>query len=74
MMSSKPCQKSLWICADAPFNFDTKKPNIKLKNIVSQLSLFEKHKIIFWTVENEDISKEKDAGLYAIMKDNPQIN
>ncbi|PHS57487.1 MAG: hypothetical protein COB17_05755 [Sulfurimonas sp.] len=48
--------------------------NIKLKNIVSQLSLFEKHKIIFWTVENEDISKEKDAGLYAIMKDNPQIN
>ena len=46
--------------------------DIRLKDTVMQYGLLSKHKVIFWTVEDEDITKEKAAGLYGIMKNNPQ--
>lgn len=45
--------------------------DIKLKDKAFELGLIQKYKVIFWTVDKEDISKEKEAGLYGIMKNNP---
>jgi len=42
--------------------------DVKLRDIVLDKRLFERHKVIFWTVDKEDLSKEKEAGLYGIMK------
>lgn len=47
--------------------------DIRLKKIALELGLIQRHKVIFWTVDKEDISDEKEAGLYGIMKNNPQI-
>ena len=47
--------------------------DIKFNKLVLKLSLFKKYKIIFWTVDKEDITKEKEAGLYGIMKNYPQL-
>ncbi len=40
---------------------------VSLRKNVLALGLFEKKKVIFWTVEHEDLSKEKKAGLYGVM-------
>ncbi len=42
--------------------------DVRLRDIVLDKRLFERHKVIFWTVDKEDLSKEKEAGLYGIMK------
>lgn len=42
--------------------------DVRLRDIVLDKGLFERHKVIFWTVDKEDLSKEKEAGLYGIMK------
>lgn len=47
--------------------------NIKLKEIALAKGLLQKFKVIFWTVNKEDISKEKEAGLYGIMKNDPSV-
>lgn len=41
--------------------------DVRLRDIVLDKGLFERHKVIFWTVKKEDLSKEKEAGLYGIM-------
>lgn len=45
---------------------------ISLHHTVMQMGLFKSHKIIFWSVDKEDISKEIDAGLYGVMTNNPK--
>lgn len=45
--------------------------NIELRELALEQGFFRGHKIIFWTVEKEDLSKEKEAGLYGVMKNNP---
>jgi len=47
--------------------------DVKLRKLVLDLSVFEKHKVFFWTVNKEDLSKEIKAGLYGVMKNNPQL-
>lgn len=47
--------------------------DVRLKACVVQHGLLEKYKVIFWTVDKEDITKEKEAGLYGIMKNNPTL-
>lgn len=47
--------------------------DIRLKEIALAKGLLQKYKVIFWTVDKEDISKEKKAGLYGIMKNNPSV-
>ncbi|GIU00388.1 hypothetical protein TSL6_08940 [Sulfurovum sp. TSL6] len=37
--------------------------DVKLRNIVLDQGILQRHQVIFWTVENEDLSKEKEAGL-----------
>lgn len=44
---------------------------VKLRKTVMKMGLFQKYKVIFWTVKEEDLSQEEEAGLYGIMKDNP---
>ncbi len=46
--------------------------DVKLRKRVLKLGLLNRHKIIFWTVSDQDITQEKEAGLYGIMKNNPQ--
>jgi len=46
--------------------------HIKLRKIVSDLGLIQRYKIIFWTVDRENITQEKEEGLYAIMSTNPK--
>ncbi|MBT5934449.1 glycerophosphodiester phosphodiesterase family protein [Sulfurimonas sp.] len=41
---------------------------IALRNIALKRGIMQSHKVIFWTVDKEDLSKEKQAGLYGIMK------
>jgi glycerophosphoryl diester phosphodiesterase len=41
--------------------------NIALRDIVLKKGFLKRHKIIFWMVDKEDLSKEKEAGLYGIM-------
>lgn len=43
---------------------------VALHHIVLAQGLIQKYKIIFWTVDKEDLSKEIDAGLYGVMKNN----
>ena len=45
--------------------------DVDLRKTVRELGLFQRHKVIFWTVDKEDLSIEKEAGLYGIMKNNP---
>ena len=45
----------------------------KLKKRVLELGLLQRHKIIFWTVDAEDISQEERAGLYGIMRNDPTL-
>ena len=47
--------------------------DVKLREIVLARGLLQRHKVIFWTVENEDLSKEKEAGLYGIMKNDIRV-
>ena len=47
--------------------------DVKLRKLVLDLSLFKNNKVIFWTVDKEDLSKEIKAGLYGVMKNNPQL-
>lgn len=42
--------------------------DVKLRDIVLDQRLLQRYKVIFWTVDKEDLSKEKEAGLYGIMK------
>ncbi len=49
---------------DFIFCFDI---NISLRKQTLQLGLIEKYRVIFWTVDKEDITTEKNAGLYGIM-------
>jgi len=46
--------------------------NIKLSKITLEKGLIKRHKVIFWTVDKEDIHKEIEDGLYAIMTNNPK--
>ena len=43
---------------------------VSLRKEVMRKGLFSDKKVIFWTVENEDLSIEKNAGLYGIMVNN----
>jgi len=43
--------------------------DVKLYNLVFEKGLLAKHKIIFWTVKNEVLTKETEAELYGVMKD-----
>jgi len=47
--------------------------DIKLRDIVLAQGLLQRHKVIFWTVDKEDLSKEKEAGLYGIMKNDIRV-
>ena len=47
--------------------------DIKLSKIALELGIIQRDKVIFWTVETEDISAEKEVGLYGIMKNNPTL-
>ena len=47
--------------------------DVKLRDIALEQGLLQRHKVIFWTVENEDLSKEKEAGLYGIMKNDIRV-
>jgi len=44
--------------------------NISLAKTAVELGLMKKYKVILWTVDKEDISEEKNAGLYGIMVNN----
>ncbi len=43
---------------------------VSLRKTVLASDLTEKYKVILWTVDKEDISKEKNAGIYGIMVNN----
>jgi len=43
--------------------------NVKLQKIVLEKGLLERKKVIFWTVDKEDLTKEIESGLYGVMKD-----
>lgn len=43
--------------------------NIKLRKIALEKGLVGRRKVIFWTVDKEDLTKEIEAGLYGVMKD-----
>jgi len=40
-----------------------------LRSLALEKGLIAKHKVILWTVDDEDLSKEIEAGLYGVMKD-----
>lgn len=44
--------------------------DVSLRKKVLELELLKDFKVIFWTVDTEDISMEKNAGLYGIMVNN----
>ncbi len=46
--------------------------DVKLAKRALADGLLSKYKIIFWTVDKEDLSQETEAGLYAIMSNNPR--
>ena len=46
--------------------------NVKLSKVALNLGLIKDKKVIFWTVDNEDIRDEIEEGLYGVMTDNPQ--
>jgi len=43
--------------------------NVKLHKIALEKGLIERRKVIFWTVDEEDLTKEIEAGLYGVIKD-----
>jgi len=43
--------------------------NVKLHAIALETGLIGRRKVIFWTVDKEDLTKEIEAGLYGVMKD-----
>ena len=43
--------------------------NVKLNQIVLEKGLMSRKKVIYWTVDKEDLIKEIEAGLYGVMKD-----
>jgi len=43
--------------------------NVKLHKIVLEKGLLERKKVIFWTVDKEDLTKEIESGLYGVMQD-----
>jgi len=43
--------------------------DVALRSLALQKNLFEKYKIILWTVQKEDLKEEVQAGLYGIMVD-----
>lgn len=45
--------------------------DVQLKEKVLALGLLQKYKVIFWTVDKEELSQAKEAGLYAVMKNDP---
>ncbi len=47
--------------------------SVKLRKSVIRMGLLERYKVIFWTVKEEDLSRETSAGLYGIMRDNPTL-
>lgn len=47
--------------------------SVKLRKTVMQMSLLQRHKVIFWTVKDEDLTQETAAGLYGIMRDDPTL-
>lgn len=47
--------------------------DVKLRNIALDQGILQRHKVIFWTVDKEDLSKEKEAGLYGIMKNDIRV-
>lgn len=47
--------------------------SVKLRKSVMQMGLLQRHKVIFWTVKDEELGKEMAAGLYGIMRDNPTL-
>jgi len=42
--------------------------NVKLHHIALEKGLIGRRKVIFWTVDKEDLTKEIEAGLYGVMK------
>jgi len=44
--------------------------HVSLSKMALELGLIEKYKIILWTVDKENISEEKNAGIYGIMVNN----
>ncbi len=46
--------------------------DIKLSKLVHDLGLIKDKKLIFWTVDEEDISQEIKEGLHGVMTNNPQ--
>ncbi len=45
--------------------------DIALRSIVMEKGLIRRHKVIFWTVDSEEIGEEIEAGLYGVMRNNP---
>lgn len=46
--------------------------DVKLSKIALKKGIIKQHKVIFWTVDQEDIDKEIKEGLYGVMTNNPQ--
>lgn len=44
--------------------------DVALKEVALECGIIQKRKVIFWTVDKEDLSKEIKAGLYGVMKNN----
>ena len=42
--------------------------DVNLRDEVLKKGLLQRHKVIFWTVNNEDLTQEIEAGLYGVMK------
>lgn len=47
--------------------------DVKLREIALAQGILQRHKVIFWTVEKEDLSQEIEAGLYGIMKNDIRV-
>lgn len=43
--------------------------NVKLRHLTLEKGLISRKKVIFWTVDKEDLLKEMEVGLYGVMKD-----
>ncbi len=46
--------------------------DVKLSRIALEKGVIKQYKVIFWTVDKEDIVQEIEEGLYGIMTNNPQ--
>jgi len=45
--------------------------DIALRSIVMEKGLIQRHKVIFWTVDREELGEEIEAGLYGVMRNDP---